>query len=261
MKWFEKFMEDFIIALVIAGIIGMLTHHFNYLELISNLSLNTGSKVLLGPPYVLIILLTVGIYLALSVLFSGSIIWNRDLGQVCKQFRFLSGVSYFASNGFATYRFVRKGGVLCIEICLHNFDLNFEDEIGFTTSADCGIILSKSVNHKLLPKGFLISDKKKMRFEIMGKEGGEQIGLAFKNLQGHEQKYTLSKFLEGGIEKGVWKIVEIDLDEYAHITRGAHEKVYLENFSIFTNSKLSGSNEQVVYIRNIEFLTEGQNHN
>ncbi len=90
----------------------------------------------------------------------------------------------------------------------------------------------------------------------MGNEGGEelQIGIGFKNIHGHEQKFTLSKFLKGEIEKDIWKEIEIDLGEFAFVTRSADDKVYLENFNIFTNSKLSGTKRIVVYIRNIEFI-------
>ena len=139
-------------------------------------------------------------------------------------------------------------------ICLQNFNVNFTSDPAFTTSADCGIIFSKTLGRWPLKKGFLISDSKKMCFEIMGQEGGEQIGVAFKNTYGHEQKLSLSRFLEGGIGKSVWKTAEINLEEYARVTRGAYEKAYLENFSIFTNSNLSGHKKQVVYIRNIEFI-------
>lgn len=253
MKWFQGFIEKCMVSLLVAGMVYLAKQSLASLVSLPELYLYAGSKVLIGPPYFFVLVLTVGIYVVLSTMISGFIIWNRNLGQVCNQFRFLSQVSYFASNGVASYRFDRKGGVPCIEICLQNFSLNFTSEPAFTTSADCGIIFSKRLSHWPLTKGFLISDKKKMCFEIMGNEGGEQIGVAFKNIHGHEQKHSISQFVEGGIEKGVWKVAEIDLEKYAHVTRSAYEKAYLENFSIFTNSNLSGNKKQVVYIRNIEF--------
>jgi len=254
MKWFQGFIEKCMVSVLVAGLFYLAKQSLGFFVSLPELYLYVGSKVLLGPPYFFVLVFTVGIYLVFSTIISGFIIWNHNLGQVCKQFRFLSQVSYFASNGVASYRFIRKGQVPCIEICLQNFSFNFTSDPAFTTSADCGIIFSKSLGRWPLTKGFLISNKEKMCFEIMGKEGGEQIGVALKNTYGHEQKLSLSKFLEGGIGKSVWKIAKINLEEYARVTRSTYEKAHLGNFSIFTNSNLSGDKKQVVYIRNIEFI-------
>lgn len=252
MKWFQGFIEKLLISLLVATVGYVIKLLLSSSVSVPELYLYAGSRVIVGPPYFFFLVSIVGIYFILATMFSGRIVWNRKLEQVCKQFRFYSQVFYFSSNGVSRYNFIRKGGLLCIEICLQNFNLEFTDEEGFTTSADCGIVFSKS--RHLFTKGFLIGDKKKMCFEIMGNEGGEQIGVAFKNIHGYEQKYSLSRFLKGGVEKDTWKVVEIDLDEYAHVTRSAYDKAYLENFSIYTNSKLSGDRKIIVYIRNIEFI-------
>ena len=254
MKWFQGFIEKCLISVVVSVLFYLFKQLIENFIPLPELYLYVGSKVLLGPPYFFILVFTVGIYLVFSTVMSGLLVWNHNLGRVCRQFRFLSQLSRFASNGVASYRFVKKGRLPCLKICLQNFDLNFASNSAYTTSADCGVIFSKSLAHWPFTKGFRIDDKNKMCFEIMGQRDEEQIGVALKNTHGHEQKLPLSRFLQGGIDNTSWKVVEIDLNQYAHVTRSAYGKAYLENFSIFTNSNLSGHEKQVVYIRNIEFI-------
>ena len=50
------------------------------------------------------------------------------------------------------------------------------------------------------------------------------------------------------------EFLAIELDHFALVTRSSKEKVYLDEFTFFTNSNLSGKEPIKVYIRNIEFL-------
>ena len=117
---------------------------------------------------------------------------------------------------------------------------------------DCGVVFVK--HRHLFSKGFLISDKEKMRFEIMGEQGGEKIGISFRNINSHEQKHLLKQFLNRDIEKHTWKVVEIKLDKYGYATRSDKDKSYLHNFSVFTNTNMSKDSKLIVYIRGIAFI-------
>lgn len=248
--------EGILIGIIGASIYKVLELLFvSLLDLIQvpELYLFSDSKLLLGPPYFSFLLLASGIYVVILTMTSGSI-WNRNLGRVCSQFNFFSDIDFFASNGTANHEWIKDDKDTLLKITLQNKIADFPSEDGFTTSADCGIIFRKTINNWPFPRGFLIDDKNNMCFEIRGEYGGEKIGLALKNTFGHELKYSLDKFLENGIRKNGWEKAEIDLSEYAYVTRGAHEKAYLENFSIFTNSLLSGTKKQVFYIRKIQFL-------
>lgn len=179
------------------------------LSSLPDLSLHSGEKVLIGKPYLVYIGCCVVVYLAFSTLFSGRNIWHRNLGKICKQFRFFSSIRGFASNGYVKYRFDNRQSPCCIEITLQNFALDFANQEGFTSSADCGVIFSvaNAAEYWPLPlKGLPISDKEKLCFEIRGSKGGEQkeIGISFKNTQGYEQKYPLSKFLPRDLDKDIW---------------------------------------------------------
>lgn len=109
MKWFQGFIEKCMVSVSVAGLFYLAKQSLDFFVSLPELYLYVGSKVLLGPPYFFVLVFTVGIYLVFSTIISGLIIWNRNLGQVCKQFRFLSQVSYFASNGVASIDLSEKG--------------------------------------------------------------------------------------------------------------------------------------------------------
>ena len=107
-----------------------------------------------------------------------------------------------------------------------------------------------------LTRGLRVSDKRRLKLEIMGAEGGEKIGFGMKDMEGHEQKREFERFLPEGIKKMVWQEVDIDIEsEFVLVTRGMNvdSGKYLENFSIFTNDNLAGNKKIVIYVRNIRF--------
>ena len=162
-------------------------------------------------------------------------------------------VKVFSSNGYAKYEYKKQGKIDYIEVILHNFSTDQDDKYGFTTFSDCGIIFLKELEYWPFSKGFKISNKKAISFEIMGRNGEENIGLSFKNLHGHEQKLPLSLLMEGKIEKDTWKKVNIELQEFRNITHGIRDEVYIECFTFFTNSKLSKDKEIMFCLREIRF--------
>ena len=178
----QKFLIALIISITVGGIKEIVDSTLHLIPLPS-LYLYSDSSVLLGPPYFFVILLTGGTYILILTMTSGSI-YNKKLAQVCKDFRFFSSIDYFASNGIARFEYIKEAEIPCMKIYLQNKNADFPNEDGFTTSADCGIIFKKTIFYWPLPKGFLINDKNKMRFEIRGEDGGEQIGIALKNTHG-----------------------------------------------------------------------------
>jgi len=218
--------------------------------------------VILGPPHASFVLTVVATYTLLSSVITGFVIWNRDLGKICKDLRFMSHVSEFASNGFASFQYVDRGNVHCMKISLQNHGSKEKSE-AFTTFGDCGIIFYKALRrfHMFraqipLTRGLRVSDKRRLKLEIMGAEGGEKIGFGMKDMEGHEQKREFERFLPEGIKKMVWQEVDIDIEsEFVLVTRGMNvdSGKYLENFSIFTNDNLAGNKKIVIYVRNIRF--------
>ena len=250
-KRLASILEGIVISLIATAILGILA---SWIGSLPDLSLNNGSEVLLGPPYVILLIFFVGIYVIFTTFTSGLNVLSFRLGRICNQFRYFSYIDHFASNGIAKYDFVQLEGIHCILLSLENFNMSYDsDPTAFTTSADCGIIFAKKVSFHPFSKGFLISDKNTIKFSIRGKVGGEQIGIAMKNINGHEQKYSLSTLSEKQIMRDAWTTFEIDLGKYAHVVRSEHGQQFLENFSIFTNSHLSGSEKQQLFVSYIKF--------
>jgi hypothetical protein len=225
------------------------------------LSLHVGERVLIGPPYFLYVTCFVVAYMIVSTVLSGRTVWHPKLGRVCRDLRFFSSIHGFSSNGYARFRFDERQFPCCLEISLQNFRASSHNRGAYTTEADCGIVFTKQRHHWPLPvHGLVISDKAKLRFEIKGRKGGEQklIGVSLKNTQGIEQKYPLSKFVANDITNNAWSVVEVDLDQFGFAARSHDGAVNLEWFTIFSNSRLAGTEKIDIFIRNIEFVSLGK---
>jgi len=253
MKIIQGLFEKLIITILFAVIIHFFNSFVPFLSLLPQLSIHAGSKLLIGPKYSSFILLALGLYLILSTILSSRLVWNRKLSRICPQFSFFSKIAVFSSNGFASYAYKKEGEITFLEVMLQNFVTGRDDKDGFTTFSDCGIIFLKEMGCWPFSKGYKISNKKGISFEIMGKNGGENLGLSFKNLHGHEQKLPINQLIEGQLEKDTWKKVNIDLDKFTNVTGSIRDKSYIECFTFFTNSKLSQDKRVIFYLRGIRF--------
>lgn len=253
MSRLENFLEKIIISLLVSLIVQGFKLLLSLAINVPDLSLHLDQHLVIGPPTFSIIVTTVLVYILVSAYLSPPFtIWNWKLGRVCRQFRFFARVYWYASNGTAKYEFCKRNGFWCVRIELLNLAKEYGSNAAFTSAADCGVIFLKDLARWPFMKGFQISDKKMMTFEIAGERGGENVGLGMKNTNGHEYKVTLTKFMTGPIEKDCWRRATVDLDEYRDVTKSLYGKTYLEDFSIFTNANLA-KDKVVVYVRCIEF--------
>ncbi len=253
MKIIQGIIEKLIYSSILAPLIKKLIDIIIiYIGGLPQISIQIGSKVI-NNKYTIYIIIIMFCYFVLATILSSRLVWNRKLSKICPDFRFFSTLKVFSSNGYATYEYEKDNKIDYIKVTLHNFPISQDDNDGFTTSSDCGIIFLKELECWPFLKGYKISDKKVMSFWIIGRDGGEAIGLSFKNLQGHEQKIPLNLLMEGNIEKDSWKKVSIDLKKFRKVTHGIRDKIYIECFTFFTNSKLAKDKETVFFLRDINF--------
>ncbi len=250
-----KILQGLFEKLIIAILFTVVVHFFNllipFLDLIPKLSIYAGSKLLIGPEYTIYLFIILSVYLILSTYSSTQTVWNRQLSKICPQFGFFSEIAVFSSNGWADYHYKKEGNML--EITLQNFDITEDNKDSYTTFADCGIIFLKDTRSWPFLRGYRIDDKKCITFEIKGKDGGENIGISFKNIHGHEQKLLLSKLIKSNIERNRWTEVNIELSNFEKVIRSIRGKSYIECFTFFTNSKLSQVKPVTFYLRGIRF--------
>lgn len=251
MKILQGLFEKLIIAILFTVVVYFFNLLIPFLDLIPKLSIYVGPKLLIDTKYTSYLFIILSVYLILSTYLSTRLVWNRELSKICPQFRFFSEIAVFSSNGWADYHYKKEGNML--EITLQNFSITKDNKDSYTTSADCGIIFLKDVGSWPFLKGYRIDDKKGITFEIRGKDGGENIGISFKNIHGYEQKLLLSKFIEGNIERDRWTEVDIELDNFEKVTRSIRGESYIECFTFFTNSKLSQAKPVTFYLRGIRF--------
>ena len=175
------------------------------------------------------------------------------ISHIAPQLAPLGFITSYSSNGCANFELEEKGTIHALKMELQAYG---NPDLNNGIVSDCGVIIARKLEVIHLLNGYNISRYSILCFLARGERGGEQFGVALKNVSGDETKIPLKTLAEcKPITSDAWQKITIPLDRFGRATQisnsGVREKI--ENISFFTNSLLAGTSKQTIYVANVYF--------
>ena len=242
-----------VIATLLMKLIGALTDIESLLPLV--IVTHEGRTILTSSQLLLLTIFLLS-YMIAATYFSTNVIINTTVGRISPQLLFFSEIYRYASNGSSSYKIVTHANRRCMRIALKNESLATPGKrTGHKLPAsEAGLIIAKNLRYPPFTKGYCISDKSHLSFDIMGGAGNERIGVSIKNTKGIEKKIDLEKDHNITLQPDRWYTVRIDLNDYPQVARHSCGKEYLECIAFYSNSVMKNTDSvQSFYISNVRF--------